>query len=105
MGCRCRSDSEDLRLRGAELLIGENALGMKRREVLELCRRVLFLLRRRWRLRVLRLLGVLLSVLLVPPSGLTTLHASGHSGGSSRDNRGAGCHSEKSHDASFRTRS
>jgi hypothetical protein len=81
-----RSDSEELGLGRSEFLIGEHALGVKLRQVLELC--VCVVLWRRWRC----LLLVLLRVLLVPLFGLTTLHAPGHGGSSSRDDRGAGCH-------------
>jgi len=81
-----RSDSEELGLGCSELLIGENTLGVKLRQVLELCVRIFLGLR--WR----GLLLILLRVFLVPPGGLTTLHAPRHSSGGSCNDGGAGCH-------------
>jgi hypothetical protein len=62
-------------------------------QILELRGRVNLRRGRRRHLLVLRLLrGVLLRVLLVPLRRLPALHAPGHGGGGSRDDRSAGCH-------------
>ena len=77
-------------LGGCELLVGEDALSVKVRQVLKLGCGVVLGLRRC--LLVLRLLRVLLRVLLFPPLGLTALDAPVDGGGGSGDDGGAGCH-------------